>query len=225
MEKEPVLGGAQKAEVDRDKAAASLLQVLEMTPENQLESRMYSQADACTLLGKDPKTLKSARDARNAKGANVKSINPLDLASIHFLTVDGVDAYQAIELLNYIKRRKFARRLSIVAQADPGMYAETIRPTTLLGFQTWLGTASVKDTWPFCIQPSGRPVDFVAALVLGQTTNDIRWLTIREFSTMAADTAAYAHVSAEQTVVGDETRIPESKSPAEQEEDRKKRTL
>jgi hypothetical protein len=225
MEKEPVLGGAQKAEVDRDKAAASLLQVLEMTPENVLESRLYSQAEACTLLGKDPKTLTKARAERNAKGPNVHSINPLDLASIHFVTVDKVDSYPAIELLNYIKRRKFARRLSISAQADPKKYAENIRPTTLLGFQTWLGTASVKDTWPFCIQPSGRPVDFVAALVFGQTTDDIRWLTIREFATMAADTAACEHVSVEQTVVADVTRIPESKSPAQQEAAKKKRRV
>jgi hypothetical protein len=225
MEREPELGGAQLAEMTRDKEVAAAQKVLESIPERLLESRLYSQTEACNVLDKDAKTLKSARNKRIAQGVNVSSIHPLDLASIHFVVADDVEAYPAIELINYIKRKGFARRLSINAQIDPKMYAETIRPTTLLGFQTWLGTASVKDTWPFCIQPSGRPVDFVAALVLGQTTNDIRWLTIREFSTMAADTAAYAHVSVEQTVVGDETRIPESKSPAEQEEVRKKRTI
>jgi hypothetical protein len=68
-------------------------------------------------------------------------------------------------------------------------------------------------------------VDFVAALVFGQTTDDIRWLTIREFATMAADTAACEHVSVEQTVVADVTRIPESKSPAQQEAAKKKRRV
>ncbi len=215
-------GGAQLVKMGRDKEVAAAIQTLESIPESLLEIKLYSQAEACKVLDKDAKTLKSARDKRNLYGVNVAAISPLDLASIHFVQSDGVDAYQPIELLNFIKRQRFAHRLSIIAQANPAMYAETIRPTTLLGFQTWLGTASVKDTWPFCIQPSGRPVDFVAALVLGQTTNDIRWLTIGEFGALAAHTASQAFHGEEKVVLISALHTPAADG-AVTEEDRRDR--
>ncbi len=199
------LGEAEKSEIARNEAVAKARRVLRSIPEDDLNSRTYSQAQACLVLDKDAKTMRKAREERTVRGAQAGSIHPLNLASIHHIHIDGVDAYPASELINYLDRVEFAGKLSIVAQKDPKKYTKSIQPTSLLGFQTWLGEASADETWPFCIQPSGRPVDFVAALVLQKTTNDIRWLTIREFSTMAADCASNAFVQADQIVLEDTT--------------------
>ena len=217
------LGGASLTKIARDKEVAVAREVLEAIPENLLETKLYSQAEAGTVLDKDVKTLRAARDERNKKGVKLNGISPLDLASIHFEEVGGVDFYPAIELLNYLKRLKFARRLSIAAQGDSKKYEESIRPTTLLAFQNWLATASVTETWPFCMQPSGRPVDLVAALVLGLTTLDIRWLTIQEFSTLAADASRKDFSSEESVAIGSDTRTPEAPQDESDDVKRKKR--
>lgn len=217
------LGGAALAQTARDKEVAAAQQVLEAIPENLLETRLYSQAEASKVLGIDVKTLKSARDRREAMGTKLNNISPLDLASIHFQEVNGVYSYPAIELRNFLKRIKFARKLSIAAQGDSKRYEESIRPTTLLAFQTWLYSAPVTETWPFCIQPNGRPLDLVAALVLGLTSADIRWLTVQEFSKLAADAARIAYTREEGVAIESGTLDPKVLQDESEEEVRKKR--
>lgn len=217
------LGGASLTEIARDKEVAAAQQVLEAIPDNLLETKLYNPAEASTVLDKDVKTLKSARDRRKALGIKVNGISPLDLASIHFQEVNGAYFYPAIELLNYLKRIRFARKLSIAAQGDSKKYEESIRPTTLLAFQTWLATAPATEAWPFCIQPNGRPLDLVAALVLGQTTADIRWLTIREFSVLAAEAARIAFVREEVAAIASNTCKAVAPEDESEEARRKKR--
>jgi hypothetical protein len=217
------LGGATLAEMARLKEVAAAREVLEAMPETLLETTSYNQAEASKVLDRDAKTLKTARGKRKDAGKKLDSISPLALASIHFHEVDGVATYPAIELLNYLKRVKFARKLSIAVQDDPSKYEESIRPTTMLAFQTWLASAPATEKWPFCIQSSGRPVDLVAALVLGLTTADVRWLTVREFSNRAADSSRLAYAQDEAIVIGSNTCVPKDAQDESEGEKRKRR--
>ena len=68
-------------------------------------------------------------------------------------------------------------------------------------------------------------MDVIAAILSEQVGDEVRWLTIRQFGDLAADAATHRHVNGEQTGIGTVTRVPDSKTPAEQEADRIKRTI
>lgn len=65
--------------------------------------------------------------------------------------------------------------------------------STMRGFQSWLSYGDAASTWPFCIQPDGRPLDMCEALVTDRLTEDACRLTIGEFATTLADAVSKAH--------------------------------
>ena len=154
-----------------------------------------------------------------------KVIPPLWLESIPYAGTRTSAKYTALDLVEYFDRQALAPTLKSLAQNLPASYPKLNLPRSFLGFQSWLAHAEVTELWPFAIQPDGRPMDVIAAILCEQVGDDVRWLTIRQFGDLAADAASNRHVKVEQAGIGDVTRIPESKSPAEQEEDRIKRTI
>jgi hypothetical protein len=218
---------ATKLAFDPNKMAAmsQVRKALREIPKEDLATFPFSVGAVAALLDKDPKTLHSARVTREEMLDEEKVIPPLWLESIPFAGTPTAATYMALDLVEYLDRLALAPTLRVWEQKLPDSYPKLKLPRSFLGFQSWLAHAEVTELWPFAIQPDGRPMDVIAAILSERVGDDVRWLTIRQFGDLAADAATHRHVKVEQTGIGDVTRIPERKSPAEQEEDRKKRTI
>lgn len=218
---------ATKLAFDPNKMAAMGLvrKALREIPKEDLATVPFSVGAVAALLDKDPKTLHSARVTREEMLDEKKVIPPLSLESIPYAGTPAAATYMALDLVEYLDRLALAPTLRGWEQNLPKSYPELNLPRSFLGFQSWLAHAEVTELWPFAIQPDGRPMDVIAAILSEQVGDDVRWLTIREFSTMAADAASQVYVTVEQTGIGDVTRVPDSKASVDQEKDRKKRTI
>ena len=199
--------GAALMEEKRSRATMDARKILRALAPEELSSYTYTQAAAAVILGVDPGTLADAREKREEMLKNKNVIAPLQLESIHFVVTMPRASYPALELLNYLDRVAHAGLMSSDAQKYAIKYPEKIRPTVLLCFQTWLIEATPVDVWPFCIGSGGRPMDLMAALILNQTTEEVEWLTIREFGQKAADAASLAFAEMERVSIN--VPIPE----------------
>lgn len=176
---------------DIEKGTA-LLAALRAKPEDQKPSASFSVAEASLILGESQKALHRARAARdeelNKKPAERRPIDPLSLESIACVPVSKKFKYPASEIEDYLARfaEAVAGKRRLVRSAMP----------PVLGFQSWMATASPVDTWPFSIQRNGRPMDMCAAIIAGKLTGKAEDLTLREFSERLADASAKAfHVA------------------------------
>lgn len=218
---------ATKLAFDPNKMAAMGLvrKALREIPKEDLATVPFSVGAVAALLDKDPKTLHSARVTREEMLDEEKVIPPLSLESIAYAGTPAAATYMALDLVGYLDRLALAPTLRGWEQKLPKSYPKLNLPRSFLGFQSWLAHAEVMELWPFAIQPDGRPMDVIAAILSEQVGDDVRWLTIRQFGDLAADAATHRHVKDEQTGIGDVTRVPLDKTPAEQEEYRIKRTI
>lgn len=170
-------------------ACLSAQEMLRNKPKAKLATCTLSNAQAAAVLDVDPKTLAAAKKNREDMLNSKKSISPISLESISFIDAEPYVRYPAIEILNFLDRRGYASQLHPLSQHKASNYPADIAPTKLLAFQTWLTGADPGELWPFCIPPSGRPIDLVAAIELEQTHEIVEWMTIREFARRAADAA------------------------------------
>lgn len=120
--------------------------------------------------------------------------DPLDIASIDYVPPRPTVKYSAQDLEDYLKRLYAATKVRGVGMArQPGKP----NAAAVLGFQSWLASASPLDKWPFSIQPDGRPMDICAAIITGNLTGTAEDLTIREFGERVADAASRSFHEAE----------------------------
>ena len=218
---------AAKSALDPDKVAAmgQVRKVLRSIAKEDLATFPLQVGAVSVLLDKDPKTLHAARVTREEKLERKEVIPPIWLESIPYVGTPTAATYMALDIVEYLDRLALAPTLKGWEQNLPKSYPNLNLPRSFLGFQSWLAHAEVTELWPFAIQPDGRPMDVIAAILSEQVGDDVRWLTIRQFGDLAADAATHRHVKVEQSGIGDVTRVPLEKTPAEQEEDRRKRTI
>jgi hypothetical protein len=183
-------GGAELVQATKHKAILAARAMLRLIPEDEVKSFSYSTAAASVILDVDAGTLADARKARLKALEDNTDIHPLSWESIHFLDTQPKEKYAAIELRNFLDRKGHANSLLINSQKLVSKYPPEIAPRVKLGFQTWLTQADPDELWPFCIQDSGRPLDLLAAMQLDQTTEQLEWMTIREFGERSADAAS-----------------------------------
>lgn len=173
----------------------------------------YSVANVCQLIPCNAKTLFNARKKRALALEKGQPLNPLELESIAFVAKQS-PAYLAINLKEYFDRQMKASGLNPSEQINPGNY-QTFALRAVLGFQNWLDLAGPREQWPFALQKSGRPMDLIAATLSNQVTDDIRWLTIREFGETAAHAASRKFAEAEQEVIRCVVNKPATEVPAD----------
>ena len=94
----------------------------------------------------------------------------------------------------YLKRlMKAAEREETTASVDSSM----------TGVQRWMAIASPSDTWPFSIQPDGRPMDLMTAVSEKCLSDNAERLTLREFGSRLADAAAASYARDEGKEISD----------------------
>lgn len=157
---------------------------------------LLSIADTSTLLGIAPRTLYRARQRRVAMKAAGSRIDPASLPSLPFLEPAEGEAqfqYLASELLEYQQRRIKARQDAVM---DEGASSPS---QAMRGFQTWLASAgpAADESWPFSIQPGGRPIDLYEAIATGKLTGKSKRLGMRQFCERLADAASEQAASSE----------------------------
>lgn len=173
-------------------AMGEVRRALRAIPKEDLATVPLSVGAVVVLLDKDPKTLHTARKKRAKMLEAGAKILPLELESIPFAGTPTAATYMALDLVEYLDRKALAPTLHVWEQTLPQSYPNLQLPRSFLGFQSWLARAEVTDLWPFSIQGDGRPMDLIAAILNDTVGDDLRWLTIREFGTLAADTASQA---------------------------------
>ncbi|MQA20937.1 MULTISPECIES: hypothetical protein [Rugamonas] len=165
-----------------------MLAALREKPADQKMAAAFSVAEASLILGETQKALHRARAARDEelakKPTDRRPIDPLSLESIACVQVSKKFKYPASEIEDYLARfeEAVAGKKRLVRSAMP----------PILGFQSWMATASPVETWPFSIQRGGRPMDMCAAIIAGKLTGKAEDLTLREFSERLADASARA---------------------------------
>lgn len=162
--------------------------------------------EVCTILNKSPKTLQRARDARDTLKEGEEA-DGTSLASIPFIP-PGPDGLSYAYLMSEIKA--FWRRRIKSAQAE--VEAEPIPVVqgigTARGFQSFMASALPTETWPFSIQPDGRPMDMFLAMELGLLTGKAERLTLREFGDRLSDAASSGFHGSEADELRNVTRDP-----------------
>jgi len=166
----------------------TLLAALRAKPEDQKMSAAFSVAEASLILGETQKALHRARAARDEELAKESkdraSIDPLSLESIACVPVSMKFKYPASEIEDYLAPFEAA------VEAKRKQVRPALPP--ILGFQSWLASATPLERWPFSIQKDGRPMNLCAAIVAGKLTGKAESLTIREFGERVADAASRA---------------------------------
>jgi hypothetical protein len=166
----------------------------------QRKFTMLSAIEASVLLKISIGTLDRARSERRDLLQACKPIDPASYAAIPCCRPgdNGPAQYFAQDVAKYLKRLRNASKAS-------GMLPSAIQ---LDGIRCWMSTASAVDTWPFSIQPDGRPIDLMDALSHGQLTGDARRLTLRDFATQLALTAAAEFHATEAAAIREESAPP-----------------
>lgn len=206
---------ATKLGIDPKKMAAMLQvrEALRAIPKEELATVPFSVGAVAALVDKDPKTLHDARKTREEKLKSGKVIDPLSLESIPYVETPNATTYMGLDLVEYLDRLALAPTLREWERKLPQSYPGLQLPRSFLGFQTWLARAEVTELWPFSIQSDGRPMDLIAAILSDTVGNDVRWLTIREFGNLAADTASQAFHDEEKVVLTSESTTPDAPEP------------
>jgi hypothetical protein len=162
-------------------------------PAAQRELTLLSAIEASVMLKISIGTLDRARSKRRQSEQAGEVIPPISHASIPFVRAgnEGPVQYLAQDIVDFLTRLRDASR-SPAASIGLGAVAGELG-----GIRCWMAEASAADTWPFSIQHSGRPIDFMDALSQGVLTGDARRLTLREFGNLLADAAAAQFRAAE----------------------------
>ena len=156
---------------------------------------MLSPNETAALLNVSIGTLDRARLKRRQATEQGLAISPTSLASLPFSQPEkeGNVRYFLKHAFEYLKRLiKAAEMDEPAASVDSGM----------TGVQRWMAIASPSDTWPFSIQPDGRPMDLMTAVSEKCLSDNAERLTLREFGSRLADAAAASYARDEGKEIG-----------------------
>ncbi len=180
---------------------AEVMRSLASIPSRERKILPLTPKQVSVLLGgRAPKTMdKDRRDQRAAikSGKKVDPTHPMSLPYVPPVGKEREVQYLAQDVLDYLERRAKLVDRSFLKRGshDPKMR----------GLQSWMSFASPSETWPFCIQDDGRPLDMAEAIATGRLTEDAQRLNIREFCDMLAQAAARSGVKEENKALSDST--------------------
>lgn len=155
-----------------------------------------SPKQVAALTGRAPKTLDKDRREQRAALEKKQKIDPQHPMSLPYVPPAGTERevrYIAQDLLDYL-----ARRAKVVDRSFLKRGAENPR---MRGFQSWLAFGSPAETWPFCMQADGRPLDMAEAIATGRLTQEAERLNIREFCDRLAEAASRSGADSEAAVL------------------------
>ena len=174
------------------KRAAGLRDELLEVLESMLDEFSLSVETVAATLMVDIKAVHRAREAQDEALREGSPIEPGSLEALPWLQVGARFKYTPRGVLEYLEHRANEGRIKIVMINAAKEKSVSYRPAHVSGFATWLATATADEAWPFSIQPDGRPIDVVYAIVAGLTTDEAANLTPREFAEKLAHAASNA---------------------------------
>lgn len=176
----------------------ALIRELASMPRSAQKKYKLSTKQTGIIINREPKTMEADRRKQRALVAAMKKAKEtggdapeIDLKhpmSLPYAPPAGDERevqYFASDIVDYLDR--------LYATVDRSFLKRGAAPSTdpmMRGFQSWLSFGSPADTWPFCIQPDGRPLDMAEAIATGRLNDDIERLNLREFSTRLAEAAS-----------------------------------
>lgn len=150
------------------------------------------------IINREPKTMESDRRKQRAllaakkkakktgeKAVEIDLTHPMSLPYAPPTGNEREVQYFASDIVDYLDR--------LYATVDRSFLKRGAAPSSdpkTRGFQSWLSFGASSDTWPFCIQPDGRPLDMAEAIATGRLNDVIERLNLREFSIRLADAAS-----------------------------------
>ncbi|MDY0747925.1 hypothetical protein SNE35_25715 [Paucibacter sp. R3-3] len=166
------------------------------------------------IINREPKTMEADRRKQRALKAagQADQIDPTHPMSLPYIPAHSDERevhYVASDVVDYLGRRYATVDRSFLKRGAPLSADPALR-----GFRSWLSQASVAETWPFCIQADGRPLDMAEAIATGRLNDDIEQLNLREFSTRLADAASRATSLGESIEVGAAVRTAKTRGAA-----------
>jgi hypothetical protein len=165
------------------KKGGELLASIMALPKEAKLAYVLTASEVAVILGHEVKEIHRARQDQDEIIDAGGKLDRLSLHSIPAALVNKKYRYQPAEVEAYLKAIEDSMKVKVIRIAKA-----TAAPA--LGFQSWLAQATPLETWPFSIQPGGRPMDICAAIALGKTTGKAVRLTIREFATALSDAAS-----------------------------------
>jgi len=190
---------------------AALARAIAELPRAAQKKMFLSTKQTGIIINREPKTMEADRRKQRALIAAGKAdeIDPTHPMSIPYIPPKGDERevhYIASDVADYLERRYATVDRSFLKRGEPLPADPAMR-----GFQSWLTMGSSSDTWPFCIQPDGRPLDMAEAIATGKLNDDIERLNLREFSTRLADAASRASSRGEKTSLSKAAKLPKPK--------------
>ena len=165
---------------------------------SEQEKYKLSTTQTGFIITREPKTMESDRRKQRAllaakkkakktgeKAVEIDLTHPMSLPYAPPTGNEREVQYFASDIVDYLDR--------LYATVDRSFLKRGAAPSSdpkTRGFQSWLSFGASSDTWPFCIQPDGRPLDMAEAIATERLNNDIERLNLREFSTRLADAAS-----------------------------------
>jgi len=164
------------------------------------------------IINREPKTMEADRRKQRAlvaagKGGEIDPTHPMSLPYVPARGDEREVHYIASDVVDFLNRRYATVDRSFLKRGAPLPADPAMR-----GFQSWLALGSASDTWPFCVQPDGRPLDMAEAIATGRLGDDVERLNLREFSARLADAASRASSRGEAAVVARATKRTKSTS-------------
>lgn len=176
----------------------ALIREIAALARSEQEKYKLSTKQTGIIINREPKTMEADRRKQRAllaakkkskqtgeKAVEIDLTHPMSLPYVPPTGDEREVQYFASDIVDYLDR--------LYATVDRSFLKRGAAPSTdprMRGFQSWLSFGSPADTWPFCIQPDGRPLDMAEAIATGRLNDDIERLNLREFSTRLADAAS-----------------------------------
>lgn len=197
---EPPLTAADLRE--RIALAGAIADLRALSNEDQ-DTIIFSAEETTVLLRKSLKALQRARTVRSEAIKAGGTVPEDSLASLAPLPPEDNEKnalYPASSITAYWARRVKAAK----AESD----ALGVSTSTLRGFQSWLIEGTPSESWPFSIQPDGRPMDMVEAIRARMLTGNAARLNIREFADRLAHAASKSFSETEADAIAAVSRNP-----------------
>ncbi len=195
------------AEVRERIALAGAISDLKALSEEDQDTIIFSAEEMSVLARKSTKQLQRARAAREKAIKAGRTVPDNSLASLAPLPPEDKEKealYPASSLTAYWARR--------VKAAKAESEALGVSTSTLRGFQSWLVEGTPAETWPFSIQPDGRPMDMTEAIRARMLTGKAARLNIHEFATRLAYAASQSFTDVEANAIAAVSRIPDDET-------------
>lgn len=176
----------------------TLVEALRKMDPQDRKRGLFNPKTVSSLLDREIETLEKDRSKQRTA---IKAKNPIkktSYASISYIPAEskgGEIKYTANALIRFLDDLAETETQPVLMRGQ-----NAAKNPMLRGFTSWLSFGSPADTWPFCIQPDGRPLPFEEAIATDRITDDVQGLNILNFAEQIAQSSSRSFADKEAKV-------------------------